>query len=130
MNETEINLKDLLFTILRRWRCIINVAIILAVALAVFNTVTAIIDMNDEEVVAKWQEEYDAAYGAYWAVINDLERQISDNERLAAQERLTIERLERQEAEYISQIEDTTERIAYYNSVVEDYLANIEVLNQ
>jgi len=128
MQEKEISLKDMLFSAFRKWRRIIAFAIICAVLAGSYTAVTRAIDMNDAEKIEMWQTEYEIAKGSYWAAINDLDRQIDENERLASQAKLAIERLDIKKTEYEAKIEDLEAKIVYYEALIEDYKANIEEL--
>lgn len=128
MQETEINLSDVLFAALRKWRKIIVFAIICAVAAGVVAGAVRAVQMNDPAKVELWKTEYEVAYGSYWAGIHDLDRQISENERLASQAELAIEKLDLKKADYEGNLEDLAAKITYYEALVEDYKAKIENL--
>ena len=130
MQETEINLIDMLFGMLRKWRKIIVFAIICAIAAGAVAAVGRVIEMNDEETVERWQAEYEVAYGTYWAEINDYDRQINENERLVAQAEAAILELDRAAEDYQDDIEDLQAKIAYYEALIVDYQANIARLGR
>jgi peptidoglycan hydrolase CwlO-like protein len=128
MQEREISLKDMLFTALRGWRKIVIFAIICAVLFGSFTAVTRVMDMNDPKMLEKWNMEYEVAYGSYWAEINNLDRQIADNDRLASQAELEIERLDIKKADYEGNLADLEAKIEYYKARIEDCKDNIEQL--
>ena len=128
MQEREISLKDMLFTALRGWRKIVVFAIICAVLFGSFTAVTRVMDMNDPKMLEKWNMEYEVAYGSYWAEINNLDRQIADNDRLASQAELEIERLDIRKADYEGNLADLEAKIEYYKARIEDCKDNIEQL--
>lgn len=129
MNETEIRLADIMLCALRKWRRIVVFALICAMVTGAFTAVRYVRQMHDEEMLEKWQTEYEIQSGVYWAAINDYDRQISENERLSALAQSSLEALERQEAEYLSQIADLEASIAYYEALIEDYRDDIVRLN-
>ena len=51
--EQEIDLKDLMFAVLRKWRPIIVIAVVFAVLLGALKTVKGIRQLGDEEYVKK-----------------------------------------------------------------------------
>ena len=128
MQEREISLKDMLFTALRGWRKIVVFAIICAVLFGSFTAVTRVMDMNDPKMLEKWNMEYEVAYGSYWAEINNLDRQVADNDRLASQAELEIERLDIKKADYEGNLADLEAKIEYYKARIEDCKDNIEQL--
>lgn len=128
MQETEINLKDILCCVLRKWRKIVVCAVICAILIGSAAAVSRVIDMNDDEVVERWQTEYELAQGMYWASIYDLDRKISENERLADKTEYELSSLDRQKTEYEAEIVDLEEQINYYNILIENYKANNERL--
>ena len=91
MQEREISIKDMLFCALRKWRKIVIIGIIVAILMGSFVAATRAIDMKDPKKIEMWQNEYDVAYGSYWAAINNVDRLIAENERLASQVELEIE---------------------------------------
>ncbi len=126
MQETKNNSMDMLFYAIRKWRKIICFAILCAIVAGLAAAAVRYIYINDEEKVELWQTEYEVALGAYHAAINDLDRQISENERAASQTQLKIEKLSITKADYEGRIEDITANIEYYEALIEDYQANIE----
>lgn len=56
--EQEIDLKDLMFAVLRKWRPIIVIAVVFAVLLGALKTVKGIRQLGDEEYVKKNQDTY------------------------------------------------------------------------
>ena len=128
MQETELNLKDMLFCMLRKWRAIVIFAIICAILVGAVGAMIRVIEMNDEEKVELWQSEYEIAQGIYWAAIYDLDRQISENERLATKAENELATLDSKKVEYEAEIVDLEAQIDYYNELIEDYKANNEEL--
>ena len=57
--EQEIDLKDLMFAVLRKWRPIILIAIVFAVLLGGMKGAGALKQMKDSEYLAAKQQEYD-----------------------------------------------------------------------
>ena len=128
MQETEFSFSDMLFGALRKWRKAIVFAIVCAILVGAVVAAVRVVEMNDPEKVEKWQTEYDVAYGAYWAAIHEFDRQISANERLAAQAQISIERLNLQKTEYEAQLKDLDEQIKLYEARIKDYEASIASL--
>ena len=128
MQEREISIKDMLFCALRKWRKIVIIGIIVAILMGSFVAATRAIDMKDPKKIEMWQNEYDVAYGSYWAAINNIDRQIAENERLASQAELEIERLDIKKADYEGDLEDLAAKIVYYEARANDCTANIEQL--
>lgn len=79
--EQEVDLKDLLFAVLRRWRPIILVAIILAVLLGGYKGYKNIATMNDPEAVKKRADADYEAMQAYEMKKSGLEREIENLEK-------------------------------------------------
>lgn len=128
MQETETTAMDMLFYALRKWRKIIVFAIVCALLAGAITAVIRTVQINDEKKIERWQTEYEVAYGAYWAAINDIDRLISENERLASQATIEIEKLEIKKKDYEGRLEDMAAKIIYYEALIEDYVANIEKL--
>lgn len=128
MQETKNNSLDMLFYAIRKWRKIIGFAIVCALIVGLVAAAVRYIYINDEEKVELWQTEYEVALGAYHAAINDLDRQISENERAASQTQLKIEKLAITKGDYEGRLEDLAAKIVYYEALIEDYQANIEEL--
>ncbi len=76
--EQEIDLKDLMFAVLYRWRRIILVAVIMAVLLGGYQAVSSYRTQNDEETIEKTQKEYDAAVELYEKNQENCEREIDN----------------------------------------------------
>lgn len=128
MQETELNLKDLFCGILRKWRIIVIFALICGILCGAYAAVDRVIKINDEEEVERWQTEYEIAKGLYWSAIYDLDRKISENERLATKTQVEIANLDRQKAEYEAQIADVESLIDDHHALIENYKANKEKL--
>lgn len=76
--EQEIDLKDLMFAVLRKWRPIIVIAIIFAFLLGAFKTVKGIQQLGDEEFVKKNQQTYDMNMDQYTSTKARLEKEITN----------------------------------------------------
>lgn len=76
--EQEIDLKDLMFAVLRKWRPIIVIAIIFAVLLGGLKTVKGIGQLNDAEYVEKNQKTYETNLEQYESTKTRLEREIKN----------------------------------------------------
>ena len=129
MQEREISLKDMLFCALRKWRKIVIFAIICAILIGSFAAGSRVVEMKDPENLEIWQNQYEVALGSYWAAINNVDRQIAENERLASQVELEIERLDIKKTDYEGNLEDLEAKIVYYEALIEDCNDNIEQLN-
>ena len=128
MENSELSLLDLLFCVLRKWRAIVAFAVICALLAGAVVAMGRFMDMNDEEKTALWESEYEAALGAYWAKISDLDRQISENERLATQTEYELAHLSDKKGDYEAEIADLESYIAYNESLIENYKSNNEHL--
>ena len=128
MQEREISISDMLFCALRKWRKAIVFAIVCAILAGAVVAVMRVIDINDPEKVEKWQTEYEVKYGAYWAEINEFDRQIQANERLVAHTQSNIERLNRQKIEYEAQLEDLKAQLPLYEDRITSYEKSIASL--
>ena len=58
MYEQEIDLKDLIFTVLRKWRLILVIALLLGVAAGGYKSGKELLKQKDDVFVAKLREEY------------------------------------------------------------------------
>lgn len=76
--EQEIDLKDLMFAVLRRWRLIILVAIVFAVLLGGFKAASGLGQMKDAEYVASKQQEYDNSVDQYEITKERLEKEVEN----------------------------------------------------
>lgn len=128
MQENEYRISDMLFCALRRWRAAVIFAVICAFFAGVITAISRTIQINDPEQVEKWQTEYEALYGAYWAPINDLDRQIAANEVLVAQTQFEIERLARRKTEYEARLEDLNAQFEIYEDRINAYEESIASL--
>ena len=63
--EQEIDLKDLMFAVLRKWRPIILIAIVFAVLLGGMKGAGALKQMKDSEYLAAKKQEYDNSMDQY-----------------------------------------------------------------
>ncbi len=57
--EQEIDLKELMFAVLHKWRIILALAVALALVLGGYKAVTSYMEQNDEETAQEAQEEYE-----------------------------------------------------------------------
>ncbi|MBQ7314687.1 MAG: hypothetical protein IJW83_01590 [Clostridia bacterium] len=128
MQESKSSFKDMVFYALRKWRVLVVFAVICAVVAGSVTAVIRILAINDEDEVARWQAEYEIAYGAYWAAINDFDRLISENDKLASQAQIGIEKLAITKSDYEGRLVDLDAKIVYNEARIEDYTANIEEL--
>lgn len=96
--EHEIDLKDLMFAVLRRWRVIIVVAIVLAVALGGYKVGSGLAKQADTEYVEQQREEYQTSLDLYESNKATLEREIQNLEDNIA------DQAEYQEASVLMQI--------------------------
>ncbi len=76
--EQEIDLKDLMFAVLYRWRPIIAAALILAVLLGGYRAVSAYRSQNDADVIAKAQKDYEDELVLYQKNLENSEREIDN----------------------------------------------------
>lgn len=79
--EQEIDLKDLVFSVLRRWRPIILVAIIFGVLLGGYKVAGSISQQRDEKYVKETQEKYTQSVEEYERSKVNLEKEIENIER-------------------------------------------------
>lgn len=76
--EQEIDLKDLMFSVLRKWRPIIIIAILFGILLGGFKTLKGIDQLSDEEFVKKNQETYASTLEQYTSTKKRLEREVKN----------------------------------------------------
>ncbi len=76
--EQEIDLKDLMFAVLYKWRPIILAAVVLAVILGGYRAVSAYRSQNDTQTVEKAQKDYEAAVELYEKNRANCEREIEN----------------------------------------------------
>lgn len=76
--EQEIDLKDLMFAVLRKWRPIIVIAVMFAVLLGGLKTVKGIKQLSDEDYVKKNQDEYKMNLEQYNSTKERLEKEIAN----------------------------------------------------
>lgn len=74
----DVNIKDLIFTILYKWRCIIAVGIILAVGLGGFKALMAYKSQNDAEARQEALEKYQSDVELYETNKTTYEREIEN----------------------------------------------------
>lgn len=78
--EQEIDLKDLMFAVLRKWRPIVLLAIVFALLLGGFKIFKGLNQLKDEEYVKQNQEEYKASLDQYNATKKRLEKELANIE--------------------------------------------------
>lgn len=76
--EQEIDLKDLMFAVLRKWRLIIIIAVVFALLLGGLKTLKGINQLNDAEYVKKNQDSYNVSLEQYETTKKRLEKEISN----------------------------------------------------
>lgn len=76
--EQEIDLKDLMFSVLRRWRPIIIIAVVFALLLGGFKTFKGIQQLSDEEFVKENQEIYAFSLEQHATTKKRLEREVKN----------------------------------------------------
>lgn len=76
--EQEIDLKDLMFAVLRKWRPIILIAIVFAVLLGGMKGAGALKQMKDSEYLAAKQQEYDNSMDQYAISKASLEKEVEN----------------------------------------------------
>ncbi len=130
MEENEIRLKDILFYTLRKWRIIVIFALACAILVGSFVVIDRALDLADEKKMATWQAKYELARNTYWESIHRLEREISENERLAAEAKEAIELLNTAKTDHEMQIADLEADIVYYEALIADYQTTISQLRE
>ena len=76
--EQEIDLKELMFAVLHKWRIILAFAVGLALVLGGYKAVTSYMEQNDEETAQEAQEEYEKELLEYNKSIERCEREIEN----------------------------------------------------
>lgn len=76
--EQEIDLKDLMFAVLRKWRLIIVIAVVFALLLGGIKTLKGVNQLSDVEFVKKNQETYSATLEQYETTKKRLEKEITN----------------------------------------------------
>ena len=76
--EQEIDLKDLMFAVLRKWRPIVLLAIVFALLLGGFKILKGLNQLKDEEYVKQNQEEYEASLEQYESTKTRLEKELGN----------------------------------------------------
>ncbi len=76
--EQEIDLKDLMFAVLYRWRPILAVAVVLAVLLGGYRAVSVYREENDAAALAQAQKDYESAVELYEKNQANAEREIDN----------------------------------------------------
>lgn len=129
MEDTELSLYDLFALILRKWRGIVIFALVVAIIAGIAGGVALrLYQMHDEEKIAEWQEEYEAAYGSYHATLKDLDRQIDEHNRAILKSETRLNELDRQISIHQNSIEKYKDNIQKYEARIADYEADILIL--
>lgn len=76
--EQEIDLKDLMFAVLRKWRLILATAVLFAVLLGGFKTAKGLGQMRDETYVSENQKAYEESLEQYEITKGRLEKEIEN----------------------------------------------------
>lgn len=76
--EQEIDLKDLMFSVFRKWRPILLVAIAVGLLMGGYKTVKGFGQMKDPEYVKTNQESYEISLKQYEATKNRLEKEVKN----------------------------------------------------
>lgn len=76
--EQEIDLKDLMFRIFRKWRLIILIAFLFAILLGGYKCVKGLINQSDEEYMAELKKQYQADEVKYEQLKEGYERDIDN----------------------------------------------------
>lgn len=76
--EQEIDLKDLMFAVLHKWRPILLTAVILAVVLGGYKAVSVYKQQNDAEIIKESEETYEEALKVYEKNKETCEREIDN----------------------------------------------------
>ncbi len=76
--EQEIDLKWLLYRVLRSWRMIAAWAIIIGLILGIWKLATGFVNMSDEEFMAETQTNYERAYASWLAEGENLEASLEN----------------------------------------------------
>lgn len=73
MDELEIDLKDLMFAVLRKWRLVILIAVIFAFLIGGYKCTKEIMNHRNEEYVTELKEQYDSELDQYEKAKNEYE---------------------------------------------------------
>lgn len=76
--EQEIDLKDLMFAVLHKWRPILLIAVVLAVVLGGYKAVSVYRQQNDAEVIKESEESYQEELKVYEKTKEACEREIEN----------------------------------------------------
>lgn len=79
--EQEIDLKELLFSVLHRWRPMVLAAVILAVVLGGYKAVSTYREVSDESAMEEVQEKYEEDLKNYNKKLDTCEREIENLEK-------------------------------------------------
>ena len=78
--EQEIDLKDLIFAVLHRWRMIFGAAVVLALLLGGYKALRTYTGGNDESAVLEAKAQYEKELEAYNQRVSACEREIANLE--------------------------------------------------
>lgn len=123
MRESELRLSDLFVLLLRKWRCIVTVGLILALCLGIGATGLQAINWSNPEKRAKMQENYEAKLELYLKEVGELDGKIhvSEAQIRVAQEELAL--LPAKKANY-------EKNIAELKAAIENHKNQIAILEQ
>lgn len=128
MQETELRLSDIFMLLLRKWRSVLCVALVLAFVLGVGSVALQWFTLQDSDQLAHLQAEYEIAYNKYWNAIEAVNREIRNNENFVSQAKANLEDLARKQANYELDIKDLQANIDYYHLQIEGMEKNITAL--
>lgn len=128
MQETELRLSDLCVLLLRKWRSLVIVGVVLGLILGAGSVALRLRELNDPVELERMQAEYEVAYSQYWDAIEAVDRKIRNNENHVEQALIDLEDLSRVKENYEYDIEDLMADIEYAGLKILDMEKNIEVL--
>lgn len=76
--EQEIDLKELMFAVLHKWRLILALAVVLALVLGGYKAVASYMEQNDAEAMEEAQEEYEKELTEYNKSVERCQREIDN----------------------------------------------------
>lgn len=90
--ERELDLKDLIFAVLHKWRLIVIVALVFALGIGAFKAAMTYRSEMDEEAVEKRQEDYEADLKNYQTKLESCDREIENLERTIEEQEEYLEK--------------------------------------
>ena len=133
MRESDLRLSDLFVLLLRKWRNIVTVGLVLALCLGIGATSLKVINWTDPEAQAKTQAKYETKMEQYLAAVGEIDGKIQTNKAqiLVAQSELTAlpgkkESYEKNIADLKAAIENNKDQIAVLEQRAEQLKANQE----